>query len=72
MKTITLKINDSINEKFQQLLRHFGEGEIKILDESGYVSDDEYLRSIPGMVESIKAARNEPISHGVTADKLDW
>jgi len=29
-----------------------------------YISDDEYLRSIPGMVESIQAARLEPMEQG--------
>ena len=53
-------------------LEHFSDDEIKILDESEYVSDDDYLRSIEGMVESIKNARNESIDSGVTLDELDW
>lgn len=72
MRTITLKIDDSINEKFLWLLEHFSDDEIKILDESEYVSDDDYLRSIEGIVESIKEARNEPAESGVTIDELDW
>lgn len=35
-------------------------------------SDDEYLRKIDGMVESIKEAKNEPIEKGVKLDELDW
>ena len=69
---VTLKIDDSINEKFLWLLDHFSDSEIKILDQDKFISDDEYLRSIHGMVESIKEARNEPKENGVTLDKLDW
>ena len=72
MQTITLKIDDSINEKFFWLLNHFTKNEIKILEQSNYISDDDYLRNINGMVESIKNARNEPIENGVTLDKLEW
>lgn len=72
MKTITLKVDDSISEKFLWLLEHFAENEIKILEQSEYVSDDVYLRSIEGIVESIEMARQEPIDSGVTLDKLDW
>jgi hypothetical protein len=66
-----LKIDDGILKKFLWLLTHF-KNEIKILDQSEYISDDEYLRSIDGMVESIQEARNEPNHQGVTLDKLDW
>jgi hypothetical protein len=72
MKTITLKIDDRINEQFMTLLRHFSDHELRILEQSEYISDDEYLRSIEGMVESIKEARKEPIENGVTLDELDW
>lgn len=71
MKTVTLKIDDSIDEKFFWLLNHFSD-EIKILEESEYVSDDDYLRSIDGMVDSISEARNEAIEKGVSLEKLDW
>ena len=72
MKTITLKVDDSINDKFLWLLKHFSANEIKILEHSDYISDDDYLNSINGMVQSINEARNEPIANGVTLDKLDW
>lgn len=72
MKTITLKIDDRIKKQFMTLLKHFSENELRILEESEYVSDDDYLRSISGMVESIKKARKEPIENGVTLDELDW
>ena len=72
MQTITLKIDDRINEKFFWLLNHFPTNEIKILEQSEYMSDDDYLRKIDGMVQSIKEARNEPIENGVTLDKLEW
>lgn len=72
MQTVTLKIDDNISEKFLWLLNHFNKNEITILDKDEYKSDDEYLRSIDGMVESIIEARNEPIEKGVTLDKLEW
>ncbi len=72
MKTITLKIDDRINEQFMNLLKRFSDHELKILEESEYISDDEYLRSIEGLVESIKEARKEPMENGVTLDELDW
>ena len=72
MKTVTLRIDDSINDKFLGLLKNFSSNEIKILYQSEYISDDDYLKSINGMVQSINEARNEPIANGVTLDKLDW
>ncbi len=36
------------------------------------MTDDDYLRTIDGMVQSIKEARNEPIERGITLDKLEW
>ena len=72
MQTVTLKIEDSISDKFLWLLNHFNKNEVSILDKDEYLSDDEYLRSINGMEESIIEARNEPIQNGVTLDKLEW
>ena len=72
MRTITLKVDDSVSDKFLWLLDRFSKDEIKILDQSDYVSDDEYLRGIEGIVQSIKAGRAEPIEQGLTLDKLDW
>ncbi len=72
MRTITLQIDDSVSDKFLWLLDRFSRNEIKILDQSDYISDDEYLRGIEGMVQSINVARAEPIEQGVTLDKLDW
>jgi hypothetical protein len=72
MKTVTLKIDDSVNEKFSWLLEHFASHEIKILEQSEYISDDEYLRSIDGLVESINTAKHESPEKGVTLDKLEW
>jgi len=51
---------------------NFDKKEVSILDNDKYISDDEYLRSINGMVESILEARKEPIEKGVTLDKLGW
>jgi len=72
MRTITLKIDDRISERFLWLLSHFSPDEVQILDQSDYISDDEYLRSIPGMVESIQAARLEPMEQGKRLEDLDW
>jgi len=72
MQTLTLKIEDNISEKFLWLLNHFSQNEVKILEHSNYISDDEYLRSIDGMVESIIDARDEPIENGVTLNNLEW
>lgn len=72
MKTLTLKIDDSVSDKFLWLLEHFSSSEIKILEQADYVSDDEYLRSVDGMVQSIHEARNESLERGVTLDELEW
>ena len=72
MQTITLKLEDSISDKFLWLLNHFSQNEIEILDKTVYQSDDDYLRSIKGMEQSIIDASNEPLENYVTIDKLDW
>jgi len=72
MQTVTLQLEDKIYKKFFLLLNNFSKNEVKILDQSKYISDDEYLRSINGMEESIVKAANEPIENYVTADKLEW
>lgn len=72
MQTVTLKIEDNVSDKFLWLLNHFSQNEVEILEKTEYKSDDEYLRSIKGMKESIIEASSEPIEKYVTADKLDW
>jgi hypothetical protein len=72
MQTITLKLDDSISDKVLWLLKHFDKSEVEILDTSSYESDDEYLKSIKGMKESIIKASNEPIENYVTRDELEW
>lgn len=72
MRTITLKIDDRIIEKFLWLLSHFSRDEVQILDQADYISDDEYLRSLPGMVDSIQQARREPLEQGKSLGELDW
>jgi hypothetical protein len=72
MRTITLQIDDSVNEKFLWLLDRFSRDEIKILEQSDYVSDDEYLRGIEGMIQTIQTARNESIEQSLSLDELDW
>ena len=72
MQTITLKLEDNISDKFLWLLNHFSQNEVEILDKTTYQSDDDYLRGIKGMEQSIIQASNEPIENYVTSDKLDW
>lgn len=64
--------DDSISEKFLWLLDRFSRDEIKILEQSDYVSDDEYLRGIEGMIQSIQTARDESIEQSLSLDELDW
>ncbi|WP_341327899.1 hypothetical protein [Methylotuvimicrobium sp. KM2] len=72
MKTLTLKIDDSVSDKFIWLLQHFSENEVSVVDSEDYLSDDDYLRGFQGMVESIKKAKSEPADKGVTLSQLDW
>ena len=72
MRTVTLKIDESVDEQFSLFLAHFSSSEIQILKESEYMSDDEYLRSINGMVQSLHDAKREPLEKGVTLDRLEW
>jgi len=72
MQTITIKLDDSISDKVLWLLKHFDKSELEILETSSYESDDEYLKSIKGMKESIIKASNEPMENYVTRDELEW
>ncbi len=72
MKTLTLRVDDTVSDKFAWLLEHFSTDEIKILEQDDYVDDDTYLRTIDGMIKSILDARNEPAANGVTLDNLEW
>ena len=72
MKTLTLKIEDNIFDKFLWLLNHFNSKEIEIVEKKVYQNDDEYLRSIPNMENSIIKASNEPIENYISRDELDW
>jgi hypothetical protein len=40
MKTLTLKIDDSVSDKFLWLLQHFSLNEVSILDAGEFFSDD--------------------------------
>ena len=72
MKTLTLAIDEQVKDQFLWLLGHFSRDEIRILEQSDHMSDDEYLRSIAGMVDSIQDARQEPLSKGIDLDHLEW
>jgi len=72
MQTVTLKIENSVSDKFLRLLNHFNIIEIEILEKTTYESDDVYLKSIQGMEQSIISAANEPVENYVTRDELDW
>ncbi len=68
MKIVTLKIDESVDEQFNLFIAHFSSSEIQI----EYMSDNEYLRSINGMVQSLHDAKREPPEKGVTLDRLEW
>lgn len=72
MKTLTLSIDDSVSDKFMWLLQHFSANEIRVLSSEVIMSDDDYLRSIDGMVKSIQQARTEPVSKGMSLQQLEW
>ncbi len=72
MQTVTLKIEDSVSDKFLWLLNHFNQKEIEILEKTTYLSDDEYIKSIQGMEQSIIQASDEPVKNYVSRDELDW
>lgn len=72
MQTITLKVEDSVSEKFFWLLEHFSKKELTILEQSSFKNDDEYLRSIKGMEKNIIEASEEADDKFVGIDKLDW
>lgn len=72
MKTLTLNIEDGVTDKFMWLLQHFSSREITIVELEEGGADDDYLRSIEGMVDSIKQAKAEPLSQGVSLQQLDW
>ena len=72
MKIVTLRIDESVDEQFSLFIAHFSSSEIQILEQSEYMSDDEYLRSINGMVQSLHDAKREPLEKGVTLDRLEW
>ncbi len=72
MKTITLKIDDNVNDNFLWLLKHFSDNELRILEQAEYVDDDAYLRSIEGMVQNILDARSEPMENAKPLEQLDW
>jgi hypothetical protein len=72
MQTVTLKIEDSISDKFLWLLNHFNQQEVEILEKTTYQSDDEYIKSVQGMEQSIVDASKEPVEDYVSRDELDW
>lgn len=72
MQAITLKIDDNVKDKFIWLISHFSKNEIEILESNQYKSDDEYLKSIEGMEQSIIDASKEPKENYVKIDKLEW
>ena len=72
MRMVTLKIEDNISDKFLWLLNHFNKNEIEVIENSSYKNDDEYLKSIKGMEESIIKASKEPTQNYVTRENLEW
>ena len=43
-----------------------------VLEQSDFLSDDEYLRAIPEMVDSIHKSKKESTESAVTEKKLEW
>jgi len=72
MQMVTLKIDDNISDKFLWLLHHFNQNEIEVIEHTTYKSDDEYIKSIKGLEESIIEASNEKIENYVTREELEW
>lgn len=72
MHTITLKLSDEVIDKFKWLLKHFSKNEVEIIDSTEYSSDDEYLRSIKGMHNSLLEAKEEPQEYGKSEKDLEW
>lgn len=72
MQTLTLQIDDAVNEKFMWLLNHFSKDEVAILDSDIMVTDEAYLRGLNGMVESLHQARSESNQQATELSKLDW
>ena len=70
MATVVVGVENNGIEQFLEFLKSFKNSKITILNIEK--SDDEYLKSIPGMEESIIEASKEPIENYVTLDKLDW
>ena len=62
----------AIHENLTWLLEHFSGRGITILEQAEYLSDDDFLGSIDGMVLSLQDTRQEPSEYGVTLDKLEW
>jgi len=60
MVTRIFKIHDSLAVWIPQESEQVGD------------DDDDDLRSIDGMVDSIHEARREPASKGVCSDQLEW
>jgi hypothetical protein len=42
------------------------------MEQVEYLSDNDYLRSIDGMVQSLHEDRQENLEYGVTLEKLEW
>ncbi|RLA07046.1 MAG: hypothetical protein DRQ51_07345 [Gammaproteobacteria bacterium] len=71
MQAITLKIEDNTYPKIIEFLNKFKKQQVQIIDKTDFQSDDEYIKSIQGMEQSIIDASNEPRKNYVTRDELD-
>ena len=69
MHTIQLQISDAI---YDQITTSGMDIQARFDKFVAELIDDEYLRSIDGMVESIRDARNTLSEQGVSIDKLEW
>ena len=63
----------AMSHEAKRIVRGKGE-DVVILSASDWSAIEEtlYLNQIPGMVESIQAASQEPLSDGTPLERLDW
>jgi hypothetical protein len=58
MKTITLRIEDEINDSFMEMLKRFSDEKLRILDWSEHKNNDEYLRSFEETNYLLRSPKN--------------
>ena len=70
-----LSILDSVTQYNEPVTIVSDDDKVAVLvsmDEWSCIQETLYLSSIPGMVESIKAAADEPLELGTPASEVNW